>query len=150
MRSAYWVAGPFSRKRHFPLNDVGLVSLTSRGVRPYIDSFIRHAIQYVFVERVCELGASEAYWSTHVYEYDASGSGWERVASSYDASLDTQEWTLELLKGMGNQAMPGRGKLKIAEAQNVLTMDCEQLVSSLLVSADSIGTWIVADDAGGH
>jgi hypothetical protein len=46
--------------------------------------------------------------------------------------------------------MSVRGRLKIAEAENVLTVGCERLAPSLLISADSIDSWIVADDAGGH
>jgi hypothetical protein len=55
---------------------------------------------------------------------------------------------------MGDQAssqvMSARGKLKIAEAQDLLTMDRGQLMPSLLFSADSIAAWIVTNDAGGH
>ncbi|MGA2238856.1 MAG: hypothetical protein ABSG74_06570 [Candidatus Bathyarchaeia archaeon] len=46
--------------------------------------------------------------------------------------------------------MSGWERFKIPEAKNVIAKDCEQFVASLLVSADSVDSWIVADDAGGH
>jgi hypothetical protein len=42
------------------------------------------------------------------------------------------------------------GKVQDPRGRNVIAKDCEQFVLSLLVSADSVDSWVVADDAGGH